>query len=122
MLATISTADPSQSDLSDKTAYLNSVEETTAPDFLDANEILNYVPIWPLIMNMLSACFCMGCSAIYHLMCVKNPYFQQTLSRLDYGGISVLIFGSAFPILYYGFACEQVLGKQLNCSFFSQSS
>lgn len=28
------------------------------------------------------------------------------MSRLDYGGISVLIFGSAMPIMVYSFACE----------------
>jgi adiponectin receptor len=31
------------------------------------------------------------------------------LSRLDYGGISVLIFGSGFPIIYYSYACRPVL-------------
>lgn len=74
MLAAVSTADPSKSDLAHKTDYLNNLEESTAPDFLDANEILNEVPIWPLIINILSACFCMGCSAFYHLISVKNPF------------------------------------------------
>ena len=40
---------------------------------------------------------------------VKSLHLQQTLARLDYGGISILIFGSMFPVLYYGMACEQVL-------------
>lgn len=111
MAQTLSTTTPSESDLANKTGYLDSLEKQTAPDFLSASEILNETPIWPLVINILSACFCMGCSAIYHLMCVKNPTCQQTLSRLDYGGISVLIFGSAFPVLYYGFACEQVRSK-----------
>ena len=47
----------------------------------------------------------MGCSALYHLCYVKDEKYQANLSRLDYGGISVLIFGSAFPILYYSMAC-----------------
>ena len=28
--------------------------------------ILTYVPRWPLIVNLLSACFCFGCSALFH--------------------------------------------------------
>lgn len=56
----------------------------------------------------------MGCSAIYHLCYVKNETCQGRLSRLDYAGISILIFGSALPILFYGMACDQVLRiKQL---------
>jgi len=50
----------------------------------------------------------MGCSAIYHLMSAKNPSYQANLSRLDYGGISILIFGSCVPILYYAMACNQI--------------
>ena len=92
----------------DKTAYLNKLESQVAPNFLDADEILNYTPIYPLVINIFSACFCMGCSATFHLMFVKNLYCQQTLARLDYGGISVLIFGSAYPILTYGLACNEV--------------
>lgn len=61
--------------LESKTAYLSSEQEEIAPDFLDADQILNYVPLWPLGINVFSACFCMGCSAIYHLMGVKNPAY-----------------------------------------------
>jgi len=47
----------------------------------------------------------MGCSALYHLMYPKSAGYQSNLSRLDYGGISILIFGSAFAVLYYAMAC-----------------
>lgn len=30
------------------------------------------------------------------------------MSRLDYGGISILIMGSSYPIVYYVFSCGQV--------------
>ena len=65
---------PTIQQLADKTAYLNDIEQTVAPDFLAADQILNEVPIWPLVVNVFSACFCMGCSALYHLMFVKNKY------------------------------------------------
>ena len=59
----------------------------------------------------------MGCSALYHLMYVKSESVGTWLSRLDYGGISILIFGSAFPVLYYSMACEQVFRKWPMISF-----
>lgn len=32
----------------------------------------------------------------------------MTYSRLDYAGISLLIFGGCYPFIYYGFACDDV--------------
>jgi hypothetical protein len=77
-----------------------------APAFNSADSILSFVSIAPLLTNIASAWFCLGCSAIFHLYYVKSPFFSDVLSRLDYGGISVLIFGSSFPIIYYSFACQ----------------
>ena len=88
------------SSLSDMTSYLNKAQSDIAPNFLDADSILNEVPLWPLGINVFSACFCMGCSAVYHACYVKNVQCQGRLSRLDYGGISILIFGSAFPVVF----------------------
>ena len=61
------------------------------------------------MINLASAAFCLGCSAAFHLFYVKSPMFLNVLARLDYGGISVLIFGSALPIMYYSFACDPEL-------------
>ena len=97
--------------MASKTTYLDAVQEDIAPDFLSVTEILNEVPIYPLMINIFSAVFCLGCSALYHLMFVKNEKYQATLARLDYGGISILIFGTSFPILYYALGCEQTLSK-----------
>ena len=67
---------------------------------------MNHISIMPLIANILSACFCLGCSAAFHLLFVQSQKILQVLSRLDYGGISVLIFGSIVPIVCYSFACQ----------------
>jgi adiponectin receptor len=64
------------------------------------------VSIAPLLVNLASAAFCLGCSAIFHLYFVRSAKIADVLSRLDYGGISVLIFGSAVPVISYGFSCE----------------
>lgn len=97
--------------LASKATYLNQVQKDIAPDFLSVSEILNEVPIYPLMINIFSAVFCLGCSALYHMMYVKNETFQTTLARLDYGGIAILIFGTSFPILYYSLGCAQTIRK-----------
>jgi adiponectin receptor len=55
---------------------------------------------------MAGAILCLLFSTTYHLFNVYNEKFQTFLSRLDYGGISFLIAGSAFPPVIYGFACN----------------
>ena len=77
-----------------------------APGFQNGDQILNYITIVPLIFNIISAFFCLGCSAAFHLLYVKSETVSKILSRLDYGGISILILGSACPIIYYSFACQ----------------
>jgi predicted membrane channel-forming protein YqfA (hemolysin III family) len=53
----------------------------------------------------------MGCSALFHLMYVRSESTQNVLSRLDYGGIAVLIYGSCIPIIYYCFGCSDTKSK-----------
>lgn len=93
------------------TKDLNNLMEDVAPTFKDAAYILNYVTVAPIILNTLAAVFCMGCSAIFHLGNVHSATVSAMLARLDYGGISVLIFGSSIPIITYAFACDEVLSK-----------
>ena len=54
----------------------------------------------------------MGASALFHAFYVKNEKYQTYISRLDYGGISILIFASSFPVCYYAMACPQIDGKK----------
>lgn len=35
---------------------------------LEPSLVLVYVPRWPLLVHLFSACFCLGCSTLYHLM------------------------------------------------------
>jgi len=50
----------------------------------------------------------MGCSAIFHLVQIHSRKIYDIFSRLDYGGISVLIMGSCYPPIFYIFACQPV--------------
>jgi len=55
---------------------------------------------------MTGAILCLLCSANYHLFNSYSEKVQGFLSRLDYGGISLLIAGSTFPPVMYGFDCN----------------
>ena len=76
--------------------------------------MLNYVPKWPLCVHLAAAVFCLTCSAIYHLYYVKSDYWRKVLLRLDIGGVNILVAGSAYPLILYGFACNQVFFAR-NC-------
>ena len=68
--------------------------------------ILTYVPRWPLIVNLLSACFCFGCSATFHQFQITSHSVRKILHKFDLGGICFLIMGSGIPLCWYPFACE----------------
>lgn len=55
---------------------------------------------------MAGAIFCLLSSSIFHLFSALSARAQTILSRLDYGAIALLILGSTFPPIVYGFACH----------------
>ncbi|KAG1709613.1 hypothetical protein DVH05_020268 [Phytophthora capsici] len=63
------------------------------------------VPHWPIFAFMASAVVCLTCSATFHLMFVVSRSAYMFLSRLDYAGITILIAGSFYPMIYYSFYC-----------------
>ncbi|RLN97422.1 hypothetical protein BBJ28_00013791 [Nothophytophthora sp. Chile5] len=64
------------------------------------------VPHWPIFVFMVSAVICLTCSATFHLLFVYSRSAYMFLSRLDYAGITVLIAGSFYPMVYYSFYCH----------------
>lgn len=66
----------------------------------------SHVPEWPLAVFLLGAASCMGISAVYHLFAPWNQHVARFLQRLDYAGISFLIFASNVPAVVYAFACR----------------
>lgn len=64
--------------------------------------------IWPIVLYILTAIFCLGSSAAFHWMYVRNQWLMMILNRLDLASISVLIYGSSASILYYIFYCEKL--------------
>jgi len=77
----------------------------------DIDELLNYVSKWPLFVHLVSAAICLGLSAVFHLFFVYSPSACLTLSKLDYTGIIILIFGSVVPSIQYNFACGEASSK-----------
>ena len=71
--------------------------------------MLNYVHKWPLCVHFIAAFFCLFCSSVYHLFFVKDEFWREKLAQLDYGGIIILILGSTYPLVWYSFACKEVL-------------
>jgi len=66
---------------------------------------------WPIIVFLISAVFCLLCSAVFHLFYCLSHRANQILLRLDYAGVSILITGSAFPAFVYGFYCQFIYAK-----------
>ncbi|KAF6764313.1 hemolysin-III related-domain-containing protein [Ephemerocybe angulata] len=55
---------------------------------------------------LVSAVFCLSGSAIFHTSTCHSQAVATRCHALDYTGIIVLIVGSFFPSIYYGFYCH----------------
>ncbi|KAI9283310.1 hemolysin-III related-domain-containing protein [Sporodiniella umbellata] len=51
---------------------------------------------------------CLGFSASYHCFSCHSEKVSLNWNRCDYAGITSLIVGSFFPVIYYGFHCHQL--------------
>ena len=85
---------------------LNALQEQIAVKFMKPEVILNETSVLPLTCHIFSACFCLGCSALFHLFTHHDKQVATVMARLDYSGISILIFGSTIPVCYYGYSCD----------------
>lgn len=74
--------------------------------------LLNYIPRWPMFVNLLSACLCLGLSATFHQLQYLSKRLNDKLATLDYGGITILIMGSTYPPIFYPFACSPLHGMR----------
>ena len=63
----------------------------------DIDQFLNYVSKWPLFVHLASAAVCLGLSTVYHLFFIYSQRACILLAKLDYTGITILIFGSTVP-------------------------
>jgi predicted membrane channel-forming protein YqfA (hemolysin III family) len=69
--------------------------------------------IWPLIAYLVSATTCLGLSAVYHCFgTAMSRDMHDLFARLDFAGITTLILGSGFAVIYYTFYCRPVLQQR----------
>ena len=61
----------------------------------------------PVYLFLISAIFCMVCSAFYHLFLDYSQKASFYFSKIDFAGISLLIWGSTCPPIYYSLYCKQ---------------
>lgn len=108
-----------------KQMILGSLNERSKEYTFQQNSItLNYVPkcilyIWsilgPLYLNIMGVLICLSCSTVYHLLNSLSEKAESFLSRLDYAGISLLVMGTSFPVMVYGYGCYPRIQTVLLC-------
>eukprot|EP00048_Salpingoeca_helianthica_P015266 m.225869 g.225869 ORF g.225869 m.225869 type:complete len:544 (-) comp16818_c0_seq1:32-1663(-) len=62
----------------------------------------------------MSAIVCLSCSAIFHCCFVHSNHVSLKLSKLDYSGITALIFGSCCAFVYFLLYCHGGLALGYN--------
>jgi len=61
------------------------------------------VSSWPLLVFCFGAFMCLFSSAVYHMWVGYGQHTHDFMCRIDLGGISFMIWGSALPLVYYVF-------------------
>lgn len=70
--------------------------------------MIDELEIWPIVLFLLTAVFCLGSSTIFHWFHPKNPSLCKILNRIDLAGVSILIYGSSVGALFYCFYCKKI--------------
>ncbi|KAK4510418.1 uncharacterized protein ATC70_004848 [Mucor velutinosus] len=72
-------------------------------------ETLTTFDITYFFLFIVGALLCLGFSASFHCFSCHSEKVAATWNRCDYAGITCLIVGSFFPVIYYGFHCHHIL-------------
>ncbi|CEI87851.1 hypothetical protein RMCBS344292_02259 [Rhizopus microsporus] len=72
----------------------------------DSLTSFDYIYFFVFVVGALT---CLGFSASFHCFSCHSEKVAATWNRCDYAGITTLIVGSFFPMIYYGFHCHQTL-------------
>ncbi|EDR08031.1 uncharacterized protein LACBIDRAFT_184966 [Laccaria bicolor S238N-H82] len=79
---------------------------TFYPAYVQHHEEATWKDIAIIVIFLLSAVFCLTASAFYHAASCHSKEVSSRCHALDYSGIVVLIVGSFYPSIYYGFFCD----------------
>ncbi|KAI8098614.1 putative hemolysin-III channel protein Izh2 [Halteromyces radiatus] len=73
--------------------------------FPDRLTWFDYIYFFIFIVGALT---CLGFSSLFHCFSCHSEPVAAAWNRCDYAGITTLIVGSFFPVIYYGFHCHQL--------------
>lgn len=73
----------------------------------DVMKTMNNTEYFYYQLYLVAASLCMLFSAIFHWFCCISPKVYDKLLLLDLSGVALLVAGSYFPAVYYGFYCDK---------------
>lgn len=76
--------------------------------------------VWPFAVFIVSAAICLSCSTAFHLLHPVSLRLFHLLAKLDYTGIAVLIAGSNFPLVGWGWGVSRLASPATLCASISQ--
>ncbi|KAH6917946.1 hemolysin-III related-domain-containing protein, partial [Coprinopsis sp. MPI-PUGE-AT-0042] len=76
------------------------------PDYVSTHVGATWKDTAVMTVFLISAIFCLLGSATYHTSECHSEKVATRCHALDYSGIVILIVGSFFPSIYYGFFCD----------------
>ncbi|CAG8683783.1 3694_t:CDS:10, partial [Dentiscutata erythropus] len=76
---------------------------------LSRQSTITWQDFFVLYMFLAGAMVCLGLSSIFHVLCCHSERVCANWNRCDYIGIVFLIVGSLYPMIYYGFFCNDSL-------------
>ena len=96
----------------EKTDDVSGFRSIVIDGMLHPRVILNHIPKWPMVVNLIGAICCLGLSSYYHTCrCISEGLFHRLLC-MDKSGVALLIAGSTAPSVTYLYACESVAGPR----------
>ncbi|KAJ3508054.1 hypothetical protein NLJ89_g5965 [Agrocybe chaxingu] len=79
--------------------------------YIDLHTISTWKDVAVVGIFLSSAMFCLAASAFYHTSGCHSNEVASSCHAFDYSGIIILIVGSFFPSIYYGFYCHPHIQK-----------
>ncbi|UJR21252.1 hypothetical protein I4U23_024347 [Adineta vaga] len=82
------------------------VAVTFALFFIENHRQMDFSDIISFSVFFISAILCLTFSTLLHIFINYSPRVLVIVSKLDYMGINILIFGSMVPVIHYLFYCS----------------
>jgi len=84
---------------------------TFYPTYVEFHVNTTWKDVAVIATFLVSGALCLAASAFYHTSCCHSKKAASRCHAYDYSGIIILIVGSFYPAIYYGFFCEPHIQK-----------